>query len=256
MTRSPGKSATFFSDPSFQATPTPRFSSTGYGAYLRTKPPPEEVQAVPKDPLNFVDMAKENYNNKKQIKESYGYGCGVSCGDAGCSNSLDASAEHISNPVLEPGYMPGNYNEEANKVYRGSEYHEASSMIPIGDMTTTSPLGEQIQTVTYNNLMYANRRSRLRQNADLLRGDIIPVDHDGRMNSSLWRLSVNPSIDLESGALAVMGGVDNESNRALSAYMASGSGGTKTTFGGVDLVNSMDHQRSRNVSDVTVTAFP
>ena len=57
--------------------------------------------------------------------------------------------------------------------------------------------------VVYDRVIYTNNNSRLRSQGDMIRGDL-PI----KPNSSDWfRPSVRPSVDLQRGAMNVMGGV-------------------------------------------------
>jgi hypothetical protein len=96
-----------------------------------------------------------------------------------------------------------------------------------GLLTTES--GEAVQPITYDRFMFSNKRSRLREHGDPIRGDLPIVPH----NSDWFRPSVQPHIDLKEGAMQVLGGFDNETNNQLSQLMAASAGNAIQTFGGV-----------------------
>ena len=90
--------------------------------------------------------------------------------------------------------------------------------------------GDIIQPVTYDRFMFANKRSRLREHGDPIRGDLPIIPH----NSDWFRPSVQPHIDLKQGAMQVMGGFANDMNNELSQLMAASAGNALQTFGGVN----------------------
>lgn len=98
------------------------------------------------------------------------------------------------------------------------------------DGLSLSTGSEAVQPITYDRFMFSNKRSRLREHGDPIRGDLPIVPH----NSSWFRPSVQPHIDLKEGAMQVMGGFDNETNNQLSQLMATSAGNAMQTFGGVN----------------------
>lgn len=89
--------------------------------------------------------------------------------------------------------------------------------------------GDIVQPVTYDRFMFSNKRSRLREHGDPIRGDLPIIPH----NSDWFRPSVQPHIDLKEGALQVLGGFDNETNNQLSMLMSASAGNALQTFGGM-----------------------
>ena len=94
----------------------------------------------------------------------------------------------------------------------------------------TTGEGEVVQPVTYDRFMFSNKRSRLREHGDPIRGDLPIVPH----NSDWFRPSVQPHIDLKEGAMQVMGGFDNDTNNQLSMLMSASAGNAMQTFGGMN----------------------
>jgi hypothetical protein len=94
----------------------------------------------------------------------------------------------------------------------------------------TTGEGDIVQPVTYDRFMFSNKRSRLREQGDPIRGDLPIIPH----NSDWFRPSVQPHIDLKEGAMQVMGGFDNETNNQLSLLMAASAGNALQTFGGMN----------------------
>ena len=106
--------------------------------------------------------------------------------------------------------------------------------------------------VIFDRFITANLSSRLRSQADKIRGDLaIPP-----CNSGWFQVSVNPAVDLEPGALAVMGGIYNEQCQSISSLVNMASGGTKTAIGGVDMSAAIDTCLAGAGNDVTAIAFP
>lgn len=94
----------------------------------------------------------------------------------------------------------------------------------------TTGEGDIVQPVTYDRFMFSNKRSRLREHGDPIRGDLPIIPH----NSDWFRPSVQPHIDLKEGAMQVMGGFDNETNNKLSLLMSTSAGNALQTFGGMN----------------------
>lgn len=98
------------------------------------------------------------------------------------------------------------------------------------DGLLTTGEGDIVQPVTYDRFMFSNKRSRLREHGDPIRGDLPIIPH----NSDWFRPSVQPHIDLKEGAMQVMGGFDNETNNQLSLLMSASAGNALQTFGGMN----------------------
>jgi Family of unknown function (DUF5850) len=88
--------------------------------------------------------------------------------------------------------------------------------------------GGVVQPITYDRFMFSNKKSRLREHGDPIRGDL-PI---APLASGWFRPSVQPHIDLKEGAMQVMGGFDNDTNNQLSMLMAASAGAAMQTFGG------------------------
>lgn len=247
------KKGDFYSVPgNYQSILEPRFSNVDYGANIRYNMPSYEHQAAPCDPLEMGQMVRENYS---ETKEDYGCGaCGGGCGAVGCGKCgvpLDTKA---GAPMMKADYANGNFNEVTDRLYKeaGAQYPEATSMLPVSDMTTLNALGEVSQPIIYDRYIYANRNSRLRSQGDPIRGDlpIVPCAADW------FRPSVHPNIDLQEGAMNVLGGNWNETSAQLADLIYQSSGRADRTFAGVDMSSQYLAKVSNALSDVTVSAFP
>lgn len=239
--------------PNAQNMLSPRFENIQVGSNIRYNPPSREHMAAPADPLTF-----SNITNPPTISASLGdhsetfkmgsNGRYQACGKGGIGPTVGGGA-----PPLPPDYANGNYNEVAEKLYaEGQKKHtQATSMIPVGDMTTVSPQGDPINAVVYDRLMYANPNNRLRGRGDWIRGDlaIAPCDHGG-----WFSVSAHPSIDLNQGAMAVLNGIDNSAGQDLAALIYDTSG--QTSISGLDMTNQFASSTSAGLRDLQVTSFP
>lgn len=275
-------SGKFVSVPSYQAVLSPRFSNVQYGANIRYNMPDRENLAAPCNPLTFGDMAKENYvpqtreNHAPQTRENYSCGtgqCGSSEGQSCGKGGYGLGHKVAGGYELPVGYANGNFNQvydtlhlegktpEESVVSRPCNDNPVSASLPVGTMTTMDALGNPEQFVVMNRLMNTNMKSRQRALGDPIRGDLaITPCQQG------W-FSVYPTInvDLNPGALGAVGGHQvGESNSKLMELLINASGGSRTTFGGVDFADAprtnMTPQYGAALSaastDVMVTAFP
>lgn len=281
-------SGKFVSTPAFQAVLSPRFSNVQYGANIRYNMPDRENLGVPCEPLTFGGMAQENYMKERVVRaqppvENYtsnptapmrapsvqeNYDCSVgqcgsssppSCGKGGYGMGHKVAGGY----ELPSGYAAGNYWDVYDSI-PGTKV--AGSELPVGTMSTMDGAGNLDQVVVVNNIMPANiQGSRLRSQGDPIRGDLAIVPCQ-----SGW-FSVYPTLnrDLQQGAMNVLSGAGGggESYNNLMNLLVSASGGSSTTFGGIDLKDSLPQYNAnmatsmvtdlRNaMGDVTVSAFP
>uniref|UniRef100_A0A6C0EMB4 Uncharacterized protein n=1 Tax=viral metagenome TaxID=1070528 RepID=A0A6C0EMB4_9ZZZZ len=250
-------SGKFVQVPSYQAVLSPRFSNVQYGANIKYNMPSRENMAVPCDPLTFGNMANEKFILPGAIEEEKeGFStCGK--GGYGLGHKVGGGDE------LPPSYAAGNYWDEYNKIPAKAE--NMGSKLPVGTMTTMDAAGNQEQFVTYNNLMVGLLKPKRNfGQSDWIRGDLaITPCNTG------W-FSVYPDItrEVNPGAMGVLSGPGGggESNNSTLDLLVKASGGTRTTFGGVDLSNINSQTVNQNaqmtskvragLSDLQVTAFP
>jgi len=230
----------FYSVPgTYQALLSPRFSGTAnYGANIRYNLPSYENLAVPYSPLTFGQMASEGYS-----KENYGQGGSPSS----CSKGGESLNHRGGAPETKSNYSGGNYGDVMNDVYSNSQYPEITSSLPVGDMTTVNSAGETIHPIVYDRYIYANRHSRLRRCGDPFRGDLAIMPH----STGWFRPSVQPNIDLQSGALAVMGGSNNETANELAKLMYNSSGNSAHGIAGIPGNQAVSDAYSLNMSNQT-----
>ena len=123
--------------------------------------------------------------------------------------------------------------------------------------TTQTPL-EQYDSeipIIYDRYIYANRNSRLRGQGDPIRGDlpITPLNGTWFVPNAAAGNNINQT--LQQGAMNVMGGMNNETNRNLANLMNKSSVYTTTTFGGVNVSHQTFPKQKFN-SDIEFTSFP
>jgi len=241
----------FVKYPNFQGILAPRFSNVDYGANIRYNMADYKNTAVPCNPLTFGDMAQENY--QEPTKENFSTcstGCTPSCGKGGMPVPYQGGA-----PPVSPGFASGNYNQMTNSAYDSSAYPEATDTLPVGNMTSMDADGNVTQPVVYQQFIFANQRSRLRAQGDPIRGDLPITPCEGN-----W-FSVHPNVnlDLQEGAMNVMGGISNDTNRALTHLINQTAG--ETAIGGINLADvDMTPQYTGNYSaafrDINVVGLP
>lgn len=89
--------------------------------------------------------------------------------------------------------------------------------------------------------MVANRNSRLRSLGDPIRGDIPIIPRTGE----LFAPSVQPNLDLQQGAMNVMGGLNNDTAKELANLIYDTSSGAQQTIGGQDLKQHFQSLRAQ-----------
>lgn len=240
------KKGSFYTVPgTYQANLPPRFLNADVGSNIRYNVPSQDNMAVPCDPLTFGNMARENYT-----RENYCGGCGRGCGAADCLKGGASKSYQGGAPLMESDYTNGNYKQVLDSI---EQYPEVTDLIPIGNMTTVNPLGEE-QTYTVDRTMiYANRNSRLRSQGCMIRGDL-PIKSIPSGGDVMFRPSVNANIDLQTGALAVIGGYDNSTGQAMAELIATTS--NESTIAGVNMTAMKNVSTASSLADVHVTAFP
>jgi hypothetical protein len=252
----------------YQSSLTPRFSNVGgYGTRIRYRKPCQEVLGVPEHPLTYYKGAVDSCN---PLVESFDGGV--------CSGRRDAKGCNLP-PLCDLSRIDVNDKCGGKKCPQSAT---VSSMLPVTDMRTinamtsvqsrenqhriegalkecgapSSVCEDNQQPIVYDRLIYANARSRLRGAGDYLRGDlpIIPCLPESNPDSLImFRPSVTPSIDLQQGALSVMGGFDNTTQRQLNSLIQRSSDGTVGTFSGIPINNQQ--LSCTSASDVVVSNF-
>lgn len=192
------------------------------------------------NPMAFAKMA---------TKEGF---CASCPGGQGAMNSLPR------NPINKfQGAQNSQYRAIQRDLEEASPIPEATSTIPVGDMTGIDAVGIETQVKQYDTIVYANQQSRLRSRGDPIRGDLPIVPACG---PKWFTASNTPHLDLQQGALNVMGGFDNETSRAMALLQVQTSGGTQQALGGISLTdtniaNQFPQQLSQALSTIQVASF-
>jgi len=290
------KMGSFYSVPgTYQGILSPRFANINYGAYLQSDMPEYKYQGVPSNPLTFGNMAKENYEvndmpglwdlNKPEFKPNFAAGNfneqvrKVENKENYCSGSKlgpriestrqgnqrrnDSSVGVVGDgsigsydTLMPSNYAAGNFKETTNMSKNSHGNMQVTDMVPIGDATMMTPLGDSSQPIIYDRFIYSNgKNNRLRSQGDFVRGDlgVVPIPSCGNI---MYRPSVNPATDLNPGAMNVMGGINNEQGKSIAALISAASGNTQTTIGGVNMSNQALMSLTGAQSEVNVTAYP
>lgn len=180
-----------------------------------------------------------------------------SCGKGGYGMGHDVSGDFS----VPPGYTNGNFDEVSDSIPASAE--NLGSALPIGTMTTMDASGNTEQFVAMNQIMVGQTKSRLFNLGDMIRGDLAISP----CQTGWFSVYPNISADLNAGAINVLTGTGGEANTKLMNLLVTASGGSRTTFGGVDLRESLPEYNtmmageqvtrlSNAMGDINVTAFP
>lgn len=239
----------FFSVPgTFQSAIAPRFSNTQYGANILYNLPSKQHLASPTSPLGYGAMAQEDYvHDKKNIqkrapqhRENYV----ASCGKGGS----ELASEYRVAPLMQADYANGNFNQLLDSALEGMQ--PVSDQFAIGNMEMLGMDGNVTQPIVYDRLMFANRNNRTRSQGDWIRGDlpIVPC------NTGWFQVAANPVLDLQQGAMFVLGGMDNSSTQQMAALFNDSNG--STTMAGMNMSSQQLSSIGAGMNDINVTAFP
>lgn len=180
-----------------QAMLSPRFDGTNdMGAVIRYNMPAQQNLGVPANPLTYGPSQMLNVP-----QQSTGGGCGKSGGNV--QENYDESFEPISSNAQSA--------VNAEKAQALADDGLIQSRTPQMSIQT---LEGPVSATVYDRLMYSTSRSRLYGQGDPIRGDIgciVPI------KDQWFRPSVRPNLDLRPGALTIMGGIENDTNRELRA---------------------------------------
>ena len=212
-------------------------TSNGSVWYGGTTPlPPNYTAGNYSDSINKLRQVPVEHFQYESTGTAYG------CGKA-------QPAQFYGAPLLTPDYASGNYQDIRNSVY--SENQEPSqSILPVAD-TSSAGLDPSEQPIIYDRYIVANRTSRLRAQADKIRGDI-PITPD---QTSWFQVSVRPNVDLEAGAMNIMGGINNETANKLAELIYTSSGNSTTAIGGVNMSTQLSSKFGASGSDLIVSAM-
>jgi len=186
------------------------------------------------------------YANDVAPREGY---CGSKAGCRG-NGSTPSAPDPISN-LVPSNFASGNFNQKIDDL----KYTEVTDMLPVQNMggQIINELGEeQVQPIIYDRFIYANQKSRLYALADPIRGDLPIVPS----NTGWFQVNVHPQIDLQAGAMAVMGGINNSTSAQLLALQSAAAGNLVDTGSGINFAVQNSQFSSNAGSDIQVTSFP
>jgi hypothetical protein len=207
----------------YQTRISPRFNAgMDFGTSIRVRPPSSDNSAVPSNPMGYYD------------------------------NIL------IETPKIKENFKSDKVND---MIKSQQNYVEAVDMLPASDLSDFG--GPQNQPIVWDRYMFANQKSRLAAKGDFIRGDLVfpsPIP-SGPANSQVpgtynWYIpSAHAHIDLNAGALAAMGGIDNSNTNELLALQAA-SAGTNNYYGsGINYTVPKSSYLGAGQGDVKVVAY-
>lgn len=230
-----------FTAPSYDSVVPPYFVSGGLAGSLRMNQVADEkyMGFTPEDPTKLARMVTEGYQPQPSV-ENYSE-CAARAG-AVCGAT--------------PAYAAGNYASKMAELQAKSDAPELDDSMPIGTMAMGDSDGNMEKPVIYDRYMFALSRTRTRGLGDYIRGDL-PIALDGvQSGGAHFSVHPNPSRDLNTGAMGVLGGADNETFKAMATLVNRDSGGSRTTIGGMDLSSDYNIGLLSGMGDVNVTAYP
>ena len=273
MFRTPDK-PDFYQVPNFQSMLSPRFSNVGYGANLQGRMPPYSMLGVPSDPLmNTVSSLNTSQGQVSNIGSqcpSYDQTINTPSLSGACepfssgwqANNFVGAPKVPLVPNFGQTCNNGNYQQVVNEIVDagGVSAWPASTVANPSSAMLMGEDGQITQPIIYDRYIYANRNSRQRGQGDPIRGDlpIVPVSGQWFIPSQ----ANSPNLSLQQGALSVLGGWNNGTSQNLANLIWNSSGGSETTFQGVDLnqTNMCNTQVLGAVAaaqgDVVVRGFP
>lgn len=262
----PVQRAAFFSNPKYDAVLAPRASmGVGLGANIRYNAPSIDNMAVPKNPLTYgpsvVDdlpsaglpscsAAASSIPRCKQTSENF-----VPIGNNRPSMEYyKKSAQRAAQPMESPFLSNTSQAREDLAVNEGAIPLATDSKLYLEE--PGSDKGPQ-QVRVIDRFIFANAKSRLQSvGVDRIRGDI-PIAPSPYGN---FDPSVKPERDLVLGALATIGGVQNETHNEVRALQNKYAANTNVYSDYADFVNPVLAQTSIGLSGDATTlnaiAFP
>lgn len=222
--------------PNMQKMLSPRGSaeSFGLGTNIRYNKPSHQKMAYT-NPSQFGHMVQENYGGREQR-------CGVS------------GAPYQAAPTPpSSNYIDGDFAQIIDSLPRlpgvvSNDLLSNSLPIPTMDSAGGPDGGEDV--VNYNRMITANPNSRTRGAGCPFRGDLAVVP----LKLGWFSPSANPTIDLQQGAMQVMGGLQpNDSNVADGARLMATVG--ENYYAGM-LLNEQQLSSINAMTDVQVTRLP
>lgn len=159
-------------------------------------------------------------------------------------------------PLDYSGMVKENYKNQVPPKKDAPEYLKAEDLMPSQTMETVGVSGQVTDTYQTDRLMYANSKVRTQLDADFIRGDLAIIPDQSHPQWFQSRYS-NP-VNLRAGALAALGGANNENAKNLSRLVSSYSGVAPTAFAGSPITGAVSKELGigPHRESLSVTAFP
>lgn len=241
----------------YQSSLPPRFSNTQYRARIRCTGLPcgDNLPFDPEHPLSdrrAIDRVGEECCGAAPVVSRAPGNCVREAPEVGCGNGNAAPSDKLLHHALPVTDMRTIQCMAASQ----DAHNQDRIMAAAGQNANGSCKDAAFNPVVYDRLIYANARSRLKGGSDWIRGDlpIVPVLPECSPDSLVWgRPSVTPHLDLNQGAMHVLGGFDNNTQIALQDLMTASANGTLSTFSGIPLRN--EAVTCNGSSDIIVSSF-
>ncbi len=237
----------------YQSSLAPRTSGQGYGGAISGSYPSYENQAIPRTPIGGdprIQHVTPRQYNPISMNNDYGgtltHRTGIQPNPSGTQITNTLPVTDMRDIQCTSAMQPVSVE---NAISRSVQRSGAACSRSSGDV---------VNPIVYDRLIYAGGRSKLRAQGDPIRGDIaiapvLPTVGDSN-SMVMFRPSVDPQLDLQEGALNVMGGNYNATNNNLRSLMSAASGGTMQTFGGESVPNAR-MVGCNGVQDIQVRSF-
>ena len=190
----------------YQSPLAPRFSNTGYGAYITYNMPEKKNLGVdPTNPMMLASMVE-----KPHMKENFRYPPNTS------SSQYQQKYDSLTTPYVS-----------------GPDAKEIVNELPVQSMSSSN--GSEVPLVM-DRFIVSNLKSYRYGAGDYIRGDLAITPINPTLGDSysavMFRPSCTPALELNPGAMAVMGGAYNENVRDVVQLKMQANGGSRNTFAG------------------------
>jgi hypothetical protein len=205
------------------------------------------------DPSGFVSVANYQQNVLNKIAPM-GYTPYIKY-KMPPSNMLGVLPEN-PNPLDYTKMVKENYGGRVSSPKKAApEYLSTEDLMPSQTMETVGLSGQVGDTYQTDRLMYSNSKVRTQLDSDFIRGDlaIVPAQNQGWFQSRYANAT-----NLRPGALAALGGANNENAKNLSKLVSAYSGTAPSAFAGSPITGAVSKELGvgPHRESLQVTAFP
>ena len=229
--------------PNLQSMVPPRAMNINTGSLIRYSPP--DIKHMAGDSQNPMiggcgsKSVSEGYCASGGCSSDVGGVSGPKCGTGGIGPSKVGKDALLPNP----SYTNGNYADVLGQI----PFQAITDEIAVGEMTIEDPDGNMEQVVNYDQFMVANLKSRIRAQADPIRGDVAVVPY--QVPGGWFNTYPNISQQFQQGAMNVMAG-EGAVDPASAILYSSAKGGNLGHFAGATL-NKPIVQTAQNMATAT-----